>query len=85
MFCRGIEQNDTPVIRIVGHFTLRPTGFRASDRQPLPWDYFLLTGNPSRTDAKRGDRFLRANLPGVGGVPDVAVIKHNLKRPFLER
>jgi hypothetical protein len=31
MFCRGIEQNDTPVIRIVGHLHV------ASDRFPSEW------------------------------------------------
>ena len=31
MFCRGIEQNDTPVMRIVGHLHV------ASDRFPSEW------------------------------------------------
>src|ERR1700680_4886334 len=53
-------------------------------RQTLPWDYFRFARNPSRTDAKRRDPFLQANLPGVGGVSDVSVIQHNLKRPLLE-
>ena len=54
-----------------------------------PWgllvrNNFPLTRNPLRVDAKRGDPFLQANLPGIGGVSDVSVIQRNLKRPLLE-
>jgi hypothetical protein len=47
MFCRGIEQNDTPVVRIVGHLHV------ASDRFPSEWCGKPYLGIPSRLPVTR--------------------------------
>jgi hypothetical protein len=48
MFCRGIEQNDTPVMRIVGHLHV------ASDRFPSEWSLALIGNASGRTGGKGG-------------------------------